>query len=207
MRHPVHYGLAMLIGMACYGEAVGQAKRERPSIRQGNLKDGDMAPEFSLKDTEGKQEVKLADLKGKPVVLIFGSCTCPPFVSSTQETDKLFKKYQGKAHFYLVYIREAHPTDGRAIAGNQFQVKSPTSVAERQAVAKQFAERLKVSIPILVDTIDDQVETSYSCWPNRMYILDAQGKIVDKGLASPRGVASSAQRASTLLDKLLSSAP
>jgi cytochrome oxidase Cu insertion factor (SCO1/SenC/PrrC family) len=42
---------------------------------QGGLKVGDAAPEFTVKDVEGKRAVTLSDLKGKPVVLLFGSCT------------------------------------------------------------------------------------------------------------------------------------
>src|SRR5262249_39835496 len=61
-----------------------KAKFERPQILQGALKAGDAAPEFTLKNLEGAKTVKLADLKGKPTVLVFGSCTCPPFVGTTQ---------------------------------------------------------------------------------------------------------------------------
>jgi len=43
--------------------------------RDGNLKVGDAATDFTIKDVEGKKTVKLSELKGKPVVLIFGSCT------------------------------------------------------------------------------------------------------------------------------------
>lgn len=39
------------------------------------LQTGDPAPDFTIQDIAGKQTVKLSDLKGKPVVLIFGSCT------------------------------------------------------------------------------------------------------------------------------------
>jgi hypothetical protein len=46
-----------------------------PRPRQGNLKVNDDAPDFSIKDVAGKATTRLADLKGKPVVLIFGSCT------------------------------------------------------------------------------------------------------------------------------------
>ena len=48
---------------------------QSPRQRQGELKVGDAAPGFTLKDVQGKKAVKLSDLKGKPVVLIFGSCT------------------------------------------------------------------------------------------------------------------------------------
>jgi cytochrome oxidase Cu insertion factor (SCO1/SenC/PrrC family) len=43
--------------------------------REGNLKVGDVAADFTIQDVSGKQTVQLAALKGKPVVLIFGSCT------------------------------------------------------------------------------------------------------------------------------------
>jgi peroxiredoxin len=48
---------------------------QSPRPRQGNLNVGDAAPDFTVKDVQGKRAVKLSDLQGKPVVLIFGSCT------------------------------------------------------------------------------------------------------------------------------------
>lgn len=176
---------------------------EQPRISQGTLRDGEVAPDFALQDIEGTNTVKLADLKGKPVVLIFGSCTCPPFVASLPATEKLYAQYQDRVHFRLIYIREAHPTDGRVIPGNQFVVPSPKTIEERRDIARKFAQRIKVSMPILVDAADDQVSKTYACWPNRMVILDAQGNIADKGVAAPGGTASSARRAPQVLDRLL----
>lgn len=174
-----------------------------PNISQGTLKDGDAAPEFALQDIEGKKTVKLSELRGKPVVLIFGSCTCPPFVASTRQTSALYERYKDRVHFFLIYIREAHPTDGWAMSGNQFVVKSPKTIEERRGIARDFAKRINVPMPILVDTHDDKIERTYVCWPNRMFILDAQGKIADKGMAGPGGTAASAQRAPQVLDRLL----
>jgi hypothetical protein len=48
------------------------AKGER---KQDRLKPGDPAPDFTLPDLAGKHEVTLSALRGKPVVLIFGSYT------------------------------------------------------------------------------------------------------------------------------------
>ena len=50
-------------------------KKEQPKRDQGKLKVGDAAPAFELADADGENKVNLADLKGKPVVLVFGSCT------------------------------------------------------------------------------------------------------------------------------------
>ena len=46
-----------------------------PRPRKDDLKVNDPAPDFAVKDVEGKATTKLSDLKGKLVVLIFGSCT------------------------------------------------------------------------------------------------------------------------------------
>jgi peroxiredoxin len=46
------------------------------SARQGNLRVGDAAPDFSLPALEGDRAVKLsAEWSKRPVVLIFGSYT------------------------------------------------------------------------------------------------------------------------------------
>jgi cytochrome oxidase Cu insertion factor (SCO1/SenC/PrrC family) len=49
------------------------AQAQRP--REGDLKAGDAAPDFTVRDLTGQTTVTLSALKGKPVVLIFGSCT------------------------------------------------------------------------------------------------------------------------------------
>lgn len=49
------------------------ARAQQP--REGSLKVGDPAPLFTLRGLEPDAEIKLEALKGKPVVLVFGSCT------------------------------------------------------------------------------------------------------------------------------------
>lgn len=46
-----------------------------PRPREGDLNVGSAAPDFTVQDADGKKTVKLSALNGKPVVLIFGSCT------------------------------------------------------------------------------------------------------------------------------------
>jgi cytochrome oxidase Cu insertion factor (SCO1/SenC/PrrC family) len=59
----------LLLAALCAVEA------QQPQRRDGDLKEGGLAPDFTLQDAEGKNPVKLSELKGKPVVLLFGSCT------------------------------------------------------------------------------------------------------------------------------------
>jgi hypothetical protein len=77
---------------------------------------------------------------------------------------------------------------------------------ERRKVAQDFAKQLKVSLPILVDTIDDQVEKAYAGWPDRIYVIDAAGKIAHKGGPGPGGFMPSVREAPGVLEKLLGGA-
>ncbi len=45
------------------------------NARAGHLQVGDAAPDFSLKTLDGSAQVQLSALRGKPVVLVFGSYT------------------------------------------------------------------------------------------------------------------------------------
>ena len=45
------------------------------SARGGNLRSGDEAPDFTLPRSDKSGDVRLASLRGKPVVLVFGSYT------------------------------------------------------------------------------------------------------------------------------------
>lgn len=66
-------------------------------------------------------------------------------------------------------------------------VADPKTLAERNKVAKDFVKDFKVSLPVLVDSIDDAVGKAYSGWPDRLYVIDAAGKIAYAGGPGPGG--------------------
>jgi hypothetical protein len=89
-----------------------------------------------------------------------------------------------------MYIREAHPTDGRQAPANirdNILIADPKTLFERQKVAREFDAQFKVSVPILVDSLDDVVGTVYAGWPDRLYVIDAEGKIAYRGGPGPSG--------------------
>lgn len=160
----------------------------------GSLQPGpnveDSAPNFSLKSLDGK-EVNLAEEIGeRPIVLIFGNFTCGPFRSQAGNIEKLYERYRDRAKFFLVYVREAHPSDGWWMASNQragIDLAQPTSQEERLTVAQHCQRHLQLSIPFLVDSTEDVVGTRYSGMPNRMYLIDNDGKIAFKNGRGPFG--------------------
>jgi hypothetical protein len=108
----------------------------------------------------------------------------------------------------VVYIREAHPTDGRQVQANVqdgILIEDPKSLEEREKVAREFAEQFRVSLPILVDTLDDQAEKAFAAWPDRIYVVDPEGKIAYKGGPGPRGF--NVGEAAAALERVLEGQP
>jgi len=99
-------------------------------------------------------------------------------------------KYGDRVAFQTVYIREAHPLDGWRMESNDqagIQVAQPRSTAERTGVASRCSSALEMSIPLLVDGIDNRVERAYSGFPDRLYLIDREGKVAYKGGRGPFG--------------------
>lgn len=128
-------------------------------------------------------------------------------MNSVGQIEKLYQTYKDKAHIYVIYIREAHPVGGKRRPPKQFQIADPKTLEERRRVAREFADEVKVSAPILVDTIDDQVEEAYAGWPDRIYILDKDLRIAHKGEPGPGGFQPSIKEAPAILEKLLRGSP
>lgn len=100
------------------------------------------------------------------------------------------KKYAPDVAIYLVYIREAHPTDGWQVPANtkdEILFTQPTTIGERTEVAQTMCTQLKLTIPCLLDGLDNKVGLDYSAWPDRMYLVGKDGKIVYKGEHGPQG--------------------
>src|SRR5215467_4555728 len=68
---------------------------------------GEKAPPFSL-PTLGGDVIELEDLAGRPVVLEFGSYTCPIFCGHIPAMENVARRHP-EAAFLVIYTREAHP--------------------------------------------------------------------------------------------------
>lgn len=168
----------------------GLFTQEIGSLQPGPKLD-DSAPDFTLKTIDGGREVTLSKLIGpKPVVLIFGNFSCGPFRGQAGNFEKLYHRYKDRATFLMVYVREAHPTDGWRMASNDrvgVSHRQPQTYEERVGVAQACGKRLALGFPMLVDTIDDHVGALYSGMPGRFYLIDRAGKVAFKNGRGPYG--------------------
>jgi hypothetical protein len=168
----------------------GLFRQEIGSLQPGPAL-GAPAPDFTLKTVDGSKELTLSKLIGpKPVVLIFGNVTCGPFRSHGGNIEKLSRRYRDRANFAMVYVREAHPSDGWAMESNDrvgVTLEQPKDYAGRVKSAELCTSRLKLEIPVLVDTIDDAIGSRYSGMPGRFYVIDSHGRIAYKSGRGPFG--------------------
>ena len=102
----------------------------------------------------------------------------------------MHRTYGGRVEFLTVYIKEAHPEDEWQMDSNEEEgvcYPQPRTMAERLAIANDFARRFRYPLPLAVDGIDNPAERLYAGWPERFYIVDEQGRVVYKGEPGPFG--------------------
>jgi Spy/CpxP family protein refolding chaperone len=136
--------------------------------------------------------VPISTYKGKPLVLIFGSYSCPSFREHAKGLDELQRRYAAKANFLLVYTKEAHPVGGWEVQRNkdaEISVPPAKDEAARLAAAKQARTKLGLSMATAVDSMDDQLVAAFDAFPNGAVILDREGQITARQKwAEPRGL-------------------
>lgn len=94
----------------------------------------------------------------------------------------------------MVYIQEAHPSDLWQLPSNvkdEVVFSSPKTFDERVSVATACVRKLGIEFPALLDRIEDSTERDYTGWPDRLYVIDREGRIAYKSDPGPYGFAPS----------------
>ena len=140
-----------------------------------------VAPDFDLAEVGTGHHVRLSDLRGtSPVVLVFGSYSCPNFRASAEALNALYQTYGRQARFFLVYIREAHAaTDWQSTRNTRegITVEPARSMADKEDHAQMCERELHLKFPALVDEVGGSVEAAYAAWPSRAYVIGVDGRI------------------------------
>jgi tetratricopeptide (TPR) repeat protein len=145
------------------------------------LATGTVAPAFRLARADGSGETALASLHARtPVVLVFGSVTCPQFRFDAPSFERLRAKYAGRIAFLLVYVHEAHADDSwRSTVNDRERIAAPVphSIDAKRDNAQFCLTRLALTLPAVVDGMDRAVEVAYHAWPSAAYLIDRDGRI------------------------------
>lgn len=100
--------------------------------------------------------------------------------------EKMYQDYKDVADIYIVYIREAHAADSSwpVPYAKEKGITDHTNFGERCEVAERLVKDKKLTIPCLVDAMDNNANKAYSGWPDRLFIVRKDGKL---GIAGGRG--------------------
>ena len=104
--------------------------------------------------------------------------------------NEIYATYKNDVAFLLIYIHEAHPSDGWQTPQNLYDAivyGAPTDDDERAEIANACQIDLDLKMPMLVDGIDNAVEDAYVSEPIRMYIIDRDGILTFNGAPGPAG--------------------
>jgi hypothetical protein len=89
-----------------------------------------------------------------------------------------------------VYIREAHASDGWQIPSNvkdDVVFASPKTNDERSEIGRMCVVKLGIKFPAVIDGMDNSTEQAYTGWPDRLYVIDRNGRIAFKSPPGPFG--------------------
>ena len=70
---------------------------------------------------------------------------------------------------------------------DQVVFASPKSQGEREQVAGMCVRKLGIKFPALIDGFDNTTEQAYTGWPDRIYLIDKDGRVIYKSRPGPFG--------------------
>jgi peroxiredoxin len=131
---------------------------------------GDEAPAFDLPTTDGGK-ISSDDLSrdGRPVLLVFGSLTCPITESAGAGLRQLHAQYGDRIRFVMVNVREAHP-------GARTRQPRTSENKARNAIALKAHHGFPFEVA--VDDIDGTLHRSFGPRPSSAYLIDPSGTIL-----------------------------
>lgn len=98
----------------------------------------------------------------------------------------MYQEYKDVAEFRMVYITEAHAADGKRPVGyaKELNITEHTNIGERCTTAEMLFKDKKLTIPCLVDGMDNAVNVAYSAHPDRIFLVRKDGRLA---VAADRG--------------------
>ena len=183
--------LFIILGMC--SSAISSERSDRRSDDSlhdmfGGPRKGVEAPNLILHTLDG-EEVNLSEYIGKePIVLEFGSYTCPVFREKHESLERLFTEYGDRATFFLIYSIEAHPKGDPSPYSNTEWVtepnrsrgilyRQPANKDGRTKLAEDARADLNITVPILVDDMENSAWQAYGKAPNAAYLIGVDGRI------------------------------
>lgn len=142
-------------------------------FRKSAPKAGKPFPEFKLETTDGKTISKQDFVNYKPLLLIFGSLTCPMTASAIPIIKRLHEKFGDKVEFVLMNVREAHPGE---------LLPQPETVEAKLEHARQLKRLYGVDLTVATDDIEGSLHRALDPKPNAAFLMSIDGTVMFRSL-------------------------
>lgn len=130
---------------------------------------GDRVPSFDLATIDGGRfSSDQLDGRGLPLLLVFGSLTCPVTESAGRGLGGLHRAYGDRVRFVLVNVREAHP--GASLP-------QPSTIEAKTRSAERLRSHHGLGFEVAVDDIDGGLHRAFGTRPSSAYLIDPDGTI------------------------------
>lgn len=138
-------------------------------IRKNDLGPGDDIGTFDLPTTEGGR-FRSSDLPtdGRPVLLAFGSRTCPITESAVPGLRRLHERYGHRVRFVMLAVREAHPG---AI------IPQPHTPGEKAQHAAALRSHHALPFEVAIDELDGALHRRLGSRPSSAFLVEPSGRI------------------------------
>lgn len=102
---------------------------------------------------------------------------------------EIYNRFRDRVEFFVVYVQEAHPTDGWQTESNVAEgilFRQHQNFEEREQVANTCSLDLRIPLPILIEEMDNAIDEAYGAAPERLYLIGANGRVAYQGGPGPQ---------------------
>jgi hypothetical protein len=113
----------------------------------------------------------------------------------------MYDTYGDIAEFRIVYINEAHASDSSwpVDYAEEKAITEHDDYGERCSTADMLLADKNITIPMVIDGMDNVVNDAYAAWPDRAFIVRTDGKLAVAAARGPWGFVPALEEANTWL--------
>jgi hypothetical protein len=139
-------------------------------IPTGESGPGDKLEPFELQSLDGDRMTSEGLLTpGQPLLLVFGSRTCPVTESAAGGLKELHALYGSQVRFVLVQVREAHPGS---------RISQPKTLDQKLRRAVDLKAHHRIPFEVAADDLEGTLHRRLGARPNSLYVIDSTHTIV-----------------------------
>lgn len=114
---------------------------------------------------------------------------------------QMYQDYKDLVEFRLVYINEAHAADSSWSVpyAKELGINDHRNYGERCSTAQKLLTDKSLTIPTIIDGMDNKVNQAYHAWPDRVFVVRKDGKLAVAGQQGPWGFVPALEETKTWL--------